>query len=93
MSTAFRSTAIRSTASPVTITASPAVPSFRGLVLVPVRSGLWRVIGRSGAVLGHIERRTDADGDRFAARRLIAATRSSDLGTFWRIDDAADCFR
>lgn len=67
--------------------------AFRGLSLVPVKDGLWRVTHRSGAVLGHIERRTGIDGDRFAARRLIAATRTVDLGVFWRIDDAADCFR
>jgi hypothetical protein len=67
--------------------------AFHGPTLVPVKDGLWRVTGRSGAVLGHIERRADADGDRFAARRLIAATRTVDLGVFWKIDDAADCFR
>jgi len=44
-------------------------------------------------VLGHIERRTEADGDRFSARRLLAATRTMNVGSFWRIDDAADCFR
>ncbi|MBC7441941.1 MAG: hypothetical protein H7311_05415 [Ramlibacter sp.] len=88
------STASRSTVPPTTIATPPApLPSFRGLLLVPVRVGLWRVVGGSGAVLGHIERYTDADGDRFGARRLVGATRSSDLGTFWRIDDAADCFR
>lgn len=65
----------------------------RGPRLVPVKEGLWRVTGRSGTVLGHIERRADARGDRFAARRLVAPTRSLELGEFWRIDDAADCFR
>ena len=77
-------------------TAAPrtAAPGQAGmLALVPVKDGLWRVAHRSGAILGHIERRTDADGDRFAARRLIAATRTLDLGVFWRMDDAADCFR
>lgn len=67
--------------------------AFRGLNLVPVNDGLWRVANRSGAILGHIERRADVGGDRFAARRLIAATRTADLGSFWRIDEAADCFR
>lgn len=66
--------------------------AFRGLTLVPVKDGLWRVANRSGGILGHIERRASIDGDRFAARRLIAATRTVDLGLFWRIDDAADCF-
>jgi len=65
----------------------------RGPSLVPVKDGLWRVTGRSGAVLGHIERRADARGERFAARRIGAAARAIDLGEFWRIDDAADCFR
>ncbi|MEO6200540.1 MAG: hypothetical protein ABIX44_05175 [Cryobacterium sp.] len=65
----------------------------RGPSLVPVKHGLWRVTGRSGAVLGHIERRMDDDGERFAARRLVALARTVDLGVFWTIDDAADCFR
>jgi hypothetical protein len=69
------------------------VASVRGLALVPVKEGLWRVTGRSGAVLGHIERRLDERGESFAARRLLAATRTLDLGTFWRLADAADCFR
>jgi hypothetical protein len=68
-------------------------PTFRGIILIPVNEGLWRVTAPSGSVLGHIERRADGDGDRYSARRLIAATRSLDLGTFCRIDDAADCFR
>jgi hypothetical protein len=57
-----------------------------------VKDGLWRVTGRSGAVLGHIERMPDQRGDRFAARRLLPATRTLDLGTFWELADAADCF-
>ncbi|HSP76324.1 MAG TPA: hypothetical protein VLO31_08945 [Cryobacterium sp.] len=69
------------------------LPIIRGLSLVPVTEGLWRVSNPSGMVLGHIERRTEADGDRFAARRLLAATRTMNVGSFWRIDDAADCFR
>ena len=68
-------------------------PVIRGLLLVPVKDGLWRVSNPSGMVLGHIERRTEADGDRFSARRLLAATRTVNVGSFWRIDDAADCFR
>lgn len=78
----------------MTALASPQqISSSRGITLVPVKDGLWRVTGRSGSVLGHIERRADVDGDRFAARRLVAATRAMDVGTFCRIDDAAECFR
>ncbi len=75
------------------LTSPQRISSSRGITLVPVKEGLWRVTGRSGSVLGHIERRADADGDRFAARRLVAATRAMDVGTFCRIDDAAECFR
>lgn len=75
------------------MTTSSSVPAYRGLNLVPVKEGLWRVADRSGAVLGHIERRTESDGDRFLARRVIRATRIVDLGAFCRMDDAADCFR
>jgi hypothetical protein len=64
-----------------------------GPTLLPVKDGLWRVIDRTGSIVGHIQKRTDADGDRFAARRLVAATRTMELGVFWRIDDAAECFR
>jgi hypothetical protein len=63
-----------------------------GPTLLPVKDGLWRVVDRTGSIVGHIQKRTDADGDRFAARRLIAATRTMELGVFWRIDDAAECF-
>jgi len=64
-----------------------------GPSLVAVRDGLWRVVDRSGAVLGHIEREAHADGERYLARRLVMSTRRIELGAFWRIDDAADCFR
>ena len=78
----------------MTALASPQqISSSRGITLVPVKDGLWRVTGRSGSVLGHIERRADVDGDRFAARRMVAATRAMDVGTFCRIDDATECFR
>lgn len=72
---------------------SPRLPVIRGLLLVPVKDGLWRVSNPSGMVLGHIERRTEEDGDRFCARRLLFATRTVNVGSFWRIDDAAECFR
>ena len=65
----------------------------RGPTLVPVRDGLWRVIDRTGAVLGHIERQAHTDGERYVARRIVMSTRRIELGAFWRMDDAADCFR
>lgn len=72
---------------------SPTLARTSTITLVPIRAGLWRVTHRSGSVLGHIERSSDPRGDSFAARRLTAASRAIELGRFWRLDDAADCFR
>ena len=80
--------------SPAVADLASATPSRRGgPSLVPVRDGLWRVVDRTGAVLGHIERETQRDGDRYLARRLVMSNRRIELGAFWRMDDAADCFR
>lgn len=65
----------------------------RSPVLILVKDGLWRVADAHGAILGHIERQADARGDRFLARRVTVATRTMELGSFWRIDEATDCFR
>ncbi|MGY4857128.1 hypothetical protein [Cryobacterium sp. AP23] len=74
-----------------------AVPNVAGRnsgpTLVAVRDGLWRVVDRTGAVLGHIERQAQNDGERYLARRIVMSTRRIDLGAFWRMDEAADCFR
>jgi hypothetical protein len=65
-----------------------------GLTITAVGAGLWRVARPGGPVLGHIERRTLGDGERFAARRLVAGgIRSMALGEFWSAADAAECFR
>ncbi|MCI2958274.1 hypothetical protein MN032_11255 [Agromyces atrinae] len=64
-----------------------------GLAFVPVSESLWRVSSTNGDVLGHIERRVAASGERFAARLLIGGgTRSMPLGEFWSAHDAAECF-
>jgi hypothetical protein len=68
-------------------------PGTGGADLVAVKDGLWRVTDPTGNIMGHIERRTGADGERFTARRLLGSTRVMELGNFWRIDEAADCFR
>lgn len=73
--------------------ARAAANTRNGPTIVAVRDGLWRVVDRTGAVLGHIERQTHGDGDRYLARRIVMSTRRIDLGAFWRMDDAADCFR
>ncbi|TFC01384.1 hypothetical protein E3O42_10600 [Cryobacterium adonitolivorans] len=91
--TAQLRTALSAAARPTTIAHSVGPARSSGPSLVAVRDGLWRVVDRSGAVLGHIERETHADGERYLARRLVMPTRRIDLGAFWRIDEAADCFR
>ena len=85
--------ALSATVRPTTIAHAVGPARSSGPSLVAVRDGLWRVVDRSGAVLGHIEREAHADGERYLARRLVMPTRRIDLGAFWRIDDAADCFR
>ena len=85
--------AVRPTTIATSIRSARTAPRPSGPSLIVVRDGLWRVVDRSGAVLGHIEREAHADGERYLARRLVMSTRRIDLGAFWRIDDAADCFR
>ena len=77
------------------LTASALIGSalIGSISLIPVRDGLWRVTARTGTVLGHIERRRAPGGDRFAARRLVFATLTRQVGEFWNIADAVDCFR
>jgi len=65
----------------------------RTINLFSVRAGLWRVTGGSGVILGHIECHSTPDGDRYTARRLVFATLTRDVGEFWHLADAADCFR
>jgi hypothetical protein len=85
--------ALSATARPTTIALSAGPARSSGPSLIAVRDGLWRVVDRSGAVLGHIEREAHADGERYLAKRLVMPTRRIDLGAFWRMEDAADCFR
>jgi hypothetical protein len=60
---------------------------------VPLRAGFWRIVHPDGAVLGYVEREAVAGGERFEARRLIAATtRVIGIGEFWSLDDALRCF-
>ncbi len=61
--------------------------------LVPVREGLWRVVGKSGSIAGHIERVTEPDGDRFTAKRILSGQRIIELGSFCQSREAEDCFR
>lgn len=63
-----------------------------GLSLVRVKDDLWRATVADGRILGHIERRDNADGTTYVAKRLVPAqARFHTLGEFWEIDDAMDC--
>ncbi|MBG6107161.1 hypothetical protein [Frigoribacterium sp. CG_9.8] len=64
-----------------------------GLNLVQLHNELWRVTRPCGEVLGYIERFAVHAGVRFRAKRFIARQRRFvEVGEFWRMDDAVDCF-
>ncbi len=64
-----------------------------GLLLVQLNDELWRVTRPSGEVLGYLERLRVPAGDRFRAKRfLVRKHRFVEMGEFWRMDDAIDCF-
>lgn len=69
-------------------------PTVRpGVTLVQLHNELWRVTRSTGEVLGYIERFTEAQDERFRAKRLLVRQRRFIvIGEFWAIDDAIDCF-
>ncbi|HEU4807130.1 MAG TPA: hypothetical protein VFT01_02625 [Homoserinimonas sp.] len=69
-------------------------PTVRpGVTLVQLHNELWRVTRATGEVLGYIERFTEAQGERFRAKRLLVQQRRFVVtGEFWGIDEAIDCF-
>ena len=55
---------------------------------------LWRVIDRTGLVIGHLQALADDAGLRYRATRFNARTRAfRALGDFWSPDDAVECLR
>jgi hypothetical protein len=73
---------------------TPRIPAGVPLRLATAGPSLWRVIDRSGLVIGHLQGVRYAGGVRFRARRFHAASRAfRDLGEFWSADDALDCVR
>ena len=65
--------------------------STPGVRLVPLASGRWRVVGRSGALLGLLE---SDEGGRFRASRFSVRERGYRmLGDFRSATDAADALR
>jgi hypothetical protein len=73
-------------------TSSPA-RTRPGLHLVQLHDELWRVTRPSGEVLGYVERFGVRAGPRFRAKRFIVRQRRFvEMGEFWSMDDAVDCF-
>jgi hypothetical protein len=69
-------------------------PTVRpGITLVQLHNELWRVTRSTGDVLGYIERFSEAEGERYRAKRLLVRQRRFIvIGEFWAINDAIDCF-
>jgi hypothetical protein len=64
-----------------------------GITLVQLHNELWRVTRSTGEVLGYIERFSEAQGERYRAKRLLVHQRRFIvIGEFWAISDAIDCF-
>jgi hypothetical protein len=62
--------------------------------LLPVATGLWRVVDGDGRALGHLRRLVEPEGERLRALRFHAATRTfRDVGDFWTTQDAVDALR
>lgn len=73
------------TASPTLDVATP------GVRVVPLASGRWRIVGRTGALLGLLEA---ADGGGYRALRFSVRERGYRmLGDFRSATDAADALR
>jgi hypothetical protein len=64
-----------------------------GLHLVQLHEELWRVTRPSGDVLGYLEQFRVRAGLRFRSKRFIVRQRRFvEMGEFWSMDDALDCF-
>lgn len=70
------------------------VPAVHGVLLRPVSGTRWRVLDRTGRVLGHLRAEALSAGIRFHAERFdLAARRLRDLGGFWSAAEAVECLR
>lgn len=76
------------------LNSAPMLARGAGVRLADAAPSLWRVLDRSGRVLGHLQAIAVRGGVRFRARRFHPASGTfRDLGDFWSPDDAVDCLR
>lgn len=74
--------------------APPSLVRGQGLRLNAAAPTLWRVVDRTGVVVGHLEAVAGEAGVRYRAQRFHALTRTFRiLGDFWSADDAVECLR
>jgi hypothetical protein len=60
---------------------------------VQLNDELWRVTRPTGEVLGYLEQFRVRAGLRYRAKRFIVRhKRFIEVGEFWSMDDAIDCF-
>ncbi|HWM16966.1 MAG TPA: hypothetical protein VNP97_10305 [Microbacterium sp.] len=70
---------------------TPHLARIAGIRLVSAAPALWRIVDRSGRVIGHLQAIDHDQGVRYRARRFHAPTRAfRDLGEFWCADDAVE---
>lgn len=73
---------------------APPIPPGVPLRLLDAAPSLWRVVDRSGRVVGHLQALAQGGAIRYRARRFQAASRAFlELGEFWNVADALDCLR
>ena len=73
---------------------APSLTRGAGIRLADAAPSLWRVLDRSGRVLGHLQAVPVRGGVRFRARRFHPASAGfRDRGDFWSPDDAVDGLR
>lgn len=71
-----------------------ATPAVRGADLRRVSAGRWRVLDRTGRVMGHVRAEEQSSGTRYHAERFdLAGARFRHLGAFWSAREAVECLR
>lgn len=73
---------------------TPQLTRAMSMRLVAAAPALWRIVDRSGHVIGHLQAIGSGRDVRYSARRFHPPSRTfRELGEFWSADDAVDCIR